>query len=296
MKVRIFIVGAPKAGTTSLHYYLNEHPEILMSSVKEPDFFLEKEIDDIGLYYGTTRIETSDKYHNLFSDKKDEEIFGESSVSYLYYPEVPKRIKEYNTEAKIIIMLRNPVDRAFSGYQHVKRYNEMENYTFKEAIEKSEKRYFENNKITPASRYLNIGLYYKFVNKFKSKFKDNVHIIIYDDFINKTSYELSCLFDFLGLKKHTIDLKKKHMVGGWQWKNQTVKNIFMSKSILKSTLKIILPSKAIREKIRNYFISFVISPVEKIDLETRKKLLNFYIDDIEKLEALINKDLSIWKQ
>ena len=70
----------------------------------------------------------------------------------------------------------------------------------------------------------------------------------------------------------------------------------MSKSILKSTLKIILPSKAIREKIRNYFISFVISPVEKIDLETRKKLLNFYIDDIEKLEALINKDLSIWKQ
>ena len=116
MKVRIFIVGAPKAGTTSLHYYLNEHPEILMSSVKEPDFFLEKEIDDIGLYYGTTRIETSDKYHNLFSDKKDEEIFGESSVSYLYYPEVPKRIKEYNTEAKIIIMLRNPVDRAFSHY------------------------------------------------------------------------------------------------------------------------------------------------------------------------------------
>ena len=65
---------------------------------------------------GLPAIETSEKYHNLFSDKKDEEIFGESSVSYLYYPEVPKRIKEYNTEAKIIIMLRNPVDRAFSHY------------------------------------------------------------------------------------------------------------------------------------------------------------------------------------
>ena len=86
------------------------------------------------------------------------------------------------------------------------------------------------------------------------------------------------------------------MVGGWQWKNESVKNIFMSKSILKSTLKIILPFKSIRKKIRNYFMFLAISPVEKIDLETRKKLLDFYIDDIEKLEALINKDLSIWKQ
>ena len=116
----------------------------------------------------------------------------------------------------------------------------MENYTFKEAIEKSEKRYFENKKITPASRYLNIGLYYNFVKKFKSKFKNNVHIIIYDDFVNKTHHELSLLFDFLELEKNTIDLKKKHMVGGWQWKNESVKNIFMSKSILKSTLKIIV--------------------------------------------------------
>jgi len=86
------------------------------------------------------------------------------------------------------------------------------------------------------------------------------------------------------------------MVGGWQWKNESVKNIFMSKSILKSILKIILPSKDIRKKLRNYFMSCVINPVERLDSETRKKLLNFYINDIEKLEALINKDLSIWKQ
>jgi hypothetical protein len=86
------------------------------------------------------------------------------------------------------------------------------------------------------------------------------------------------------------------MVGGWQWKNESVKDIFMSKSILKIILKIILPSKALRKKIRNYFMSRAITPVEKLDSETRKILLNYYINDIEKLEALINKDLSIWKQ
>ena len=74
MKVGIFIVGAPKAGTTSLHYYLNEHPEILMSSVKEPNFFSDKEITNQGLYYETSRINTSQKYHNLFLEKEDEKI------------------------------------------------------------------------------------------------------------------------------------------------------------------------------------------------------------------------------
>jgi len=294
-KPNLLIVGAAKSGTTSLHHYLGQHDEVFMSKHKEPHFLINNEEGVNEIPNGINKYED---YLRLFENTKSFKYRGESSVMYLQFPEITiKNIARYlDDDVKIIIMLRNPIDRAFSGYQHVKRYNNMENYTFQEALEKSEKRYFKNKKITPASRYLNIGLYYKFVKKFKSKFKNNVHVIIYDDFVNKTSNELSHLFGFLGLEKNIIDLKEKHMVGGWQWKNQTVKNIFMSKSILKSTLKIILPSKAIREKIRNYFISFVISPVEKIDLETRKKLLNFYIDDIEKLEALINKDLSIWKQ
>ena len=294
-KPNLIIVGAAKSGTTSLHHYLGQHEKVFMSKHKEPHFLINNEA---GVNEIPNGINNYKDYLRLFENTKSYKYRGESSVMYLQFPELTiKNISQYlDDNVKIIIMLRNPIDRAFSGYQHLKRYNKMENYTFKEAIEKSEKRYFENKKITPASRYLNIGLYYKFVKKFKSKFKNNVHIIIYDDFVNKTHYELSLLFDFLELEKNIIDLKKKHMVGGWQWKNESVKNIFMSKSILKSTLKIILPFKSIRKKIRNYFMFLAISPVEKIDLETRKKLLNFYIDDIEKLEALIDKDLSNWKQ
>ena len=294
-KPNLLIVGAAKSGTTSLHNYLDQHDEVFMSKHKEPHFLINNEEGVNKIPNGINKYRD---YIKLFDNSKNYKYRGESSVMYLQFPEITiKNIAKYlDDDIKIIIMLRNPIDRAFSGFQHVKRYNKMENYTFKEAIEKSEKRYFENNKITPASRYLHIGLYYKFVHKFKSKFKDNVHVIIYDDFINKTSYELSCLFDFLGLKKNIIDLKKKHMVGGWQWKNESVKDIFMSKSILKSIFKMILPSKAIRKKIRNYFMSCAINPVEKLDSETRKTLLDFYINDIEMLEALINKDLSNWKQ
>ena len=203
MKVRIFIVGAPKAGTTSLHYYLNEHPEILMSSVKEPDFFLEKEIDDIGLYYGTTRIETSDKYHNLFSDKKDEEIFGESSVSYLYYPEVPKRIKEYNTEAKIIIMLRNPVDRAFSHYLMDFKLGLLSD-KFEDVFNKKEGLKFQ--------QYFLLGNYYEQVKRYLDEFtKENVHIIWYSDFKKDAEQEVKKAFEFIDVDSaYKVNFKTVH--------------------------------------------------------------------------------------
>ena len=87
-----------------------------MSIRKEPDFFSDIEIQEQGLYYGSSRINTITKYNSLFSDWIDESIIGEASVSYLFYPNVPERIKIYNDNSKIIIMLRNPIDRAFSHY------------------------------------------------------------------------------------------------------------------------------------------------------------------------------------
>ena len=115
MKVDFFIVGAAKSGTTSLYYYLNEHPEIEMSTQKETDFFSDSAIQKQGLYYGENRINTLEKYHNLFPTTQEKK-YGEASVSYLFYEDVPEKIKAYNSKGKIIIMLRNLVDRAFSHY------------------------------------------------------------------------------------------------------------------------------------------------------------------------------------
>ena len=115
MKVDFFIVGAPKAGTTSLYHYLNEHLEVEMSSQKEPDYFSDDALQEQGLYYGKNRIDTLDKYNNLFVNHQAK-LRGEGSVSYFFYDDVPNKIKKYNPDSKIIIMLRNPIDRAFSHY------------------------------------------------------------------------------------------------------------------------------------------------------------------------------------
>ncbi len=284
MKVRIFIVGAPKAGTTSLHYYLNEHPEVLMSSMKEPDFFLEKEIDDLGLYYGTTRIETSDKYHNLFSDKKDEEIFGESSVSYLYYPEVPKRIKEYNTEAKIIIMLRNPVDRAFSHYLMDFKLGLLSD-KFEDVFNKKEGLKFQ--------QYFLLGNYYEQVKRYLDEFtKENVHIIWYSDFKKDAEQEVKKAFEFIDVDSaYKVNFKTVH------------NSFFMPKGkIIRKIYSIVWLRKLLLFLFPFTLITFIKSTLftkgkkPKITNESRKIFTEYYLNDICKLEELLSINLSEWKK
>ncbi len=282
----LLIVGAAKSGTTSLHNYLKQHPDIFMSNHKEPHFLINNEIGVNRIPKGINNLQD---YSNLFSNGASHKYRGESSAMYLQFPEIAiKNIDRYlDEDVKIIIMLRNPIERAFSGYQHVKRYNLDEDLDFEDALEISEQRYFTNNNITPASRYIHIGMYNEFVRKFKTKFKTNVHIIIYKDFINNTNQELSRLFSFLGIKDVQIDFNKQYMVGGWKWKNDLFRKIFMKRHFLKK----FIPFKRL---IRAAFKSFATDSVEKIDDTIREKLIGIYKDDIKNLSTFLNVDLNFW--
>ena len=173
------IVGAAKSGTSSLHNYLNQHPDIFMPTfnkngvnVKEPQFFVKEKVMD-RIHSGVWDWEN---YIDLFKQAESHQAIGEASVFYLYYyEEAIKNIKRYlNNEIKIIIILRNPIDRAFSAYTHVSR-SVKENLSFEEAIELEDKRLIKDKKLTPMVRYKDMGLYYKMVNAFLKSF-DNVHL------------------------------------------------------------------------------------------------------------------------
>ena len=289
----LLIVGAAKSGTTSLHNYLNQHPDIFMSQHKEPHFLINDEIGFGRIPKGINKIED---YSNLFIDSENYKYRGESSAMYLQFPDITiKNIKRYlEKEVKIIIMLRNPIDRAFSAYHHVKRYNVDENLTFDEAIQKCEERYFENKKITPASRYIHIGMYHDFVKKFMTDFANQLHIIIYDDFISNTDQELSKVLAFLGLNEYNIDVKKQYMVGGWKWKNHFLRRIFMKGHFIKKLIKIIIPFNGLHKYIRKIFKSSFTVTVENMNNETRERLKEIYKDDVKKLSKFLNKDLNFW--
>ena len=284
MKVGFFIVGAPKAGTTSLFHYLNTHPEIKMSSAKEPNYFSDKELFDQGLYYGTSRIDTLQKYNSLFSGRKKEKLMGESSVSYLYYSEVPKRIKVYNTDSKIIVMLRNPVDRAFSHY--------LMDYRLGLTSESFESEF--NIKIgLKFQQYFLLGNYSSQVKRYIDVFgRENIHFIWYSDFKKNTSLELEKVFDFLSLNtNYCLDFNKVH------------NSFFMPKNnIVRKIYSIIWLRKVLVSLIPSTFISLIKSILfnkgnkPKISVEVRNSVSLYFEKDIEILENLLSVNLERWRK
>ena len=289
----LLIVGAAKSGTTSLHNYLKQHPEIFMSNHKEPHFLINKEIGENRIPKGVKKL---NEYSSLFDGSDTFKYRGESSAMYLQFPNIAiKNIKKYlEKDLKIIIMLRNPIDRAFSGYQHVKRFNVDEELTFAQALDVCEDRYFKQTSLTPATRYIHIGMYYDFVKKFMHSFSGQVHVIIYDDFITDTQNELSKVFSFLKVKKIDVNITEKYMVGGWKWKNRFFKNTFMKKSFLKKIIKIIAPFEFLRIFLNNLFKYLFTIPDDKMDISERKKLQNIYKNDVVNLSKLLNRDLNFW--
>ncbi len=291
----LLIVGAAKSGTTSLHNYLNQHPEVFMSNLKEPHFLIINKIGKQRILNGITNIIN---YKELFSEADKYKYRGESSVMYLLFHEISiNKIKHLlGDKTKIIIMLRNPVERAYSGYQHVKRFNIQEDVLdFKTAWDISEKRYFENKEMTPASRYQELGLYYKQVEAFLKQIK-NVHIIIYDDYKRNLEVEMKKVFDFLRVERVKINTEKRHMVGDWQWKNEKMKQLMIQQSSLKKAVKILIPFKGIRKKIRKKIQKENPSQVSKMNNDDRKMLKKFYKEDVKKLSKLIGRNLNYWVQ
>src|SRR6476659_9443233 len=134
-KVNLFLVGAMKAGTTSLTRLFEQHPDIFVCPIKEPNFFVTRLPDsisddldnsDIKSFINDLKvnsrkhfahIKTMGDYHSLFKFYKNEKYLADCSTIYLHSKDAPVRIKQYNANARIIILLRDPVKRAFSHYK-----------------------------------------------------------------------------------------------------------------------------------------------------------------------------------
>ncbi len=279
MKVNTFIVGAPKAGTTSLHYYLNQHTDVSMSSVKEPNFFSSKEVKS--LFYNSKCIDDSNDYHKLFSIQK-RQVIGEASVSYLFYENVPKRIYNYNSKAKIIIMLRQPIERAFSHYLMDCRLGfcseKLEDIV---ANQQSYPQYFQ--------QYLELGNYYSQLKRYRDIFgEEQILVVLYDDFKTDTEKVMKDVFSFLKLEQQEIDF--------------SIKNPFLSPSnslisklykfnVIRKGVKTIIPERLL-SLIRSKYFSSMTKPM--ISKATEQQMKVFYKSDVLKLEKLLNTDLAKW--
>ena len=293
------IVGAAKCGTSSLHNYLNQHPDVFMPSyneqgmkAKEPRFLIKDLVKD-RLHNGVWDLES---YQALFNNVVNEKAIGESTVLYLYYyNEAIKNIKKYlGDDVKIIIMLRNPVDRAFSAYTHVSR-SLKEPLSFEEALEVEENRLENDITLTPMVMYKDMGLYHNMVSAYIENFK-NVHVVMHEDFLQNTKAVVKLTLAFLGiLRSVELDTDSKYNVGGKSWRFSFLKQFFMKDNVIKKELRVIFP-KTLRKRFRVLVEYFLKEKVKPIKPGTKKELISFFRSDVEKLEKLLNIDLKNWKE
>jgi len=278
----LLIVGAAKCGTTSLHNYLKQHPDIFMTAHKEPHFLINSEIGTRRVHKAVTTLEA---YKKMFETDRDYRYKGESSVMYLAFPEFSiNNIKKYLApDVKIIIMLRSPIERAFAGYLHNLRYNPAEDLSFEEAVD-----------MTPDTRYLHVGRYSSQVDSFMNDFKNNVHVIIYDDYVNDIDLCLSNVFDFLEVARISIDTSRRHMVGGWVFKNRFLRNLLIPENNFKLLLKSFLPNKRLRKMLKQKIMKISTVDTPLLSAEMREKLTEYYRKDIADLSKLLNRELNHW--
>ena len=285
-KVDFFIVGAAKAGTTSLYSYLNKHPEIEMSTIKEPDYFSNEFIEQQSLYYKKESIKSLNKYHSLYSDTKNL-IRGEASVSYLFYEKVPKKIFKYNSRSKVIIMLRNPSDRAYSHYLMDKRLGfvreSFENIVHKKSTHKNSALFYQ--------QYIELGQYaFQIKNYFDVFSKKNILIIDYDDFIYDSSEVLNKVCVFLNVENRSFSNTNK------------VYNKYTNPS--NKLVKILYTFRFLREFIGNFFSESLKIKIQALFFTDEKKptlnseiqifLKEYYKVELEKLSKLLNQNYSKW--
>ena len=288
------VIGAAKAGTTALHAYLSEHHEIFMTRPKEPRFFLVWNNPEQMLIHERenrpefNRYNTIEKYSELFVNGKDCAVRGESSPQYLANAHCAAKIKKLVPHAKIIVVLRNPVDRAFSHYLTYKNWR-AEKKNFEEAINEEMKTgrfdYIQE------MRYLSMGKYTRQLKVYLSMFSpDQLKICLYDDFKNDSLNFLKDIFRFLCVDDTFVpDLQHKHNVSfirRYSHDSGMDKVLGVSQRGFRR-----LKMHSLEEAVKHHrFYKPIFKP------ETRKKLIGYFADEVSELEKLLNKDLSNWRQ
>ncbi len=286
----LFIVGAAKSGTSSLAHYLGNHPDIFVSDIKEPFFY----IDGIG-------INDRREYLTLFNKARQHKILAEATTGYLFDEKSAYRIKSDYPDAKIIIMLRNPPDMAFSYWQYMQACGN-EALPFMQAISDAVREYrwsdeFKRNCINWWASYIYVdrAMYYKQVKRYFDVFGvGSVKVYIFEESINDMGQVLTDIYDFLEVDagfKQDINLVKNR---GGALRSKFVRDSIYNREY--PILKRILPAR-IREFIRFSVRDLNRSSSEKLSIldEEREFLRAVFEPDILQLESLLGRRIDAWR-
>lgn len=296
-----------------MHHYLNQHPQIYMSPVKETNFFARQDIDtsrftkayahdvnvDLQTYLAGDMSETIHiahvtelaDYNRLFTHVSDEIAIGEASNSYILYENAPRLIHQAHPDGKIIMMLRNPVKRAFSQYLMNLRLGKTLQKDFISELKADEA---SVNKGWGANhQYLPIGLYYQQVKRIYQYFApEQVLVCWYDDYQQDSKAVIKSIYRFLGVAED-FDADTSEQLNTAGIARFAKLNYLLNQSGLISWAKRQLP-RSWREPFKKWLYSADKQAMPTMTDAQKRYLMDYYREDIIQLGELLNKDLGHW--
>lgn len=287
-----FIPGAAKSGTTTLHELLSFHPDICMSTVKEP------------VYWNNTDIEHPDRiqWYNSIFENRNAKIVGESTTSYMYYSEFITNVKKYfENTPKFIFILRNPIDRCYSHYWWMVGRGQ-EKKSFRACIEFDQNREFSNYGYVP-NYYYHFGLYGKWIGGFVDAFgEENIKIITLEQLQGDVLNTLNDCLLFLNVDplesipyiqaNKTSKLKHPKLF-------HFIKKTASGKYKYTKIAKYLISKEKIKQiktqlKEMRYFKGSTPFEYPEITKEDRLWLKGLYQSDINQLKTITNREFNEW--
>ena len=300
MKPNLFIVGQPKSGTTALHQFLGQHPEIYMSSIKEPHFFCSDFHLESDRAYGKQRFydfRSESAYLQLFNKAKSVKVAGESSTNYLYSHVAAEKIHNFNPDAKIIIILREPAKFLYSLHSHYVKFTEENEPDFLTALalesDRRQEKVVSPRVTSPSYLYYSQRVqYYQQVKRYCDRFDPKqIKVIIFEEFKSANDIIFREVLEFLKVDPgFTPEYAAVNVNKEVKFKaiNSLVNNP-LAKSISKNLL-----SQEFNEFVRDNIVEKFLwhqAPKAKMPDEIKTQLMEQYRPEVVKISELLDLDL-----
>jgi Sulfotransferase family len=287
------VIGAAKAGTTSLYAYLKQHPEIYLTPFKETKFFA---YEGERVSYGGPRdaemngrlVNNLADYQALFAGANGHKAIGEVCPLYISVPKSLDRIKHHVPRAQLFCILRNPVERAYSAYLHLIRDGRETAPDFAEGLRRESQRVRDN--YAPLWFYKGLGLYHAQLKPYFDVFsRDQLHVYLYDDFNAAPGRFIREMFQLLGVDDTFVpNMSRKWNISGVP-RNAAVHRLLSGRNIVTGVLDRVPGGQWLRSRLRYRNLD-----KPPLAAEARTELIEAFRDDVVKLQDLLGRDLSAW--
>jgi hypothetical protein len=293
----LLILGAAKSGTTSLYYYLDQHPDVFMSPVKELRFFAYEggvpPLNGPGDQHANRYVVTEwEEYLSIFRGATDESIRGEASPIYLYDPNAPERIHRRLPEVLLIAILRNPVDRAYSHYHHLVKSGRESIRDFEDALEAEPGRISDGWEWS--WHYTRVSFYYEQLTRYLKYFdREQIAVYLFEDLMADNVQFAQRVYQWLGIDDSFVpDVSLKLRKTGVPRSQRFQRFLHNPDNVLRRLSRLFL-SDQVRDRLLTLMKNRNLKKPELSD-RVRAELVELYREDVLQLQELLDRDLTHW--